>query len=303
MIVIGVDTHKRSHTLVALDAATGGTRGQLTIPATDDGTLQALRFAAELDSERVWALEDCRHVSGRLERGLLASGDRVVRVAPGLNDEAVGISVASSGGFKPRRRAGRAPRGNILPTRPLDATQRPIPARVRVQKQSHHRRVIRSTTRRTQPIPLPETVEIHLIHRPQNRPHQMILRQPLHQRRRHQQQLTALTRNEFSSHTRSVLNPADDTDIPTASRLCDRRPAAGQKGLSDRPHPTTVSRECTSARSPRVRAEVGVTGAGRREPAQAALWCQARVGLLLRWLPDAAITPSVGEHRMLYRAE
>jgi transposase len=86
MIVIGVDTHKRSHTLVALDAVTGVTRGQLTIPATDDGTLLALRFAAELDSERVWAVEDCRHVSGRLERGLLAGGDRVVRVAPGLTE-------------------------------------------------------------------------------------------------------------------------------------------------------------------------------------------------------------------------
>jgi transposase len=86
MIVIGVDTHKRSHTLVALDAATGRARGQLTIPASDDGTLDALRFASELDDERVWALEDCRHVSGRLERGLLASGDRVVRVAPGLTE-------------------------------------------------------------------------------------------------------------------------------------------------------------------------------------------------------------------------
>jgi transposase len=86
MIVIGVDTHKRSHTVVALDAATGLARGQLTIPASDAGTLQALRFASELDSERVWAVEDCRHVSGRLERGLLASGDRVVRVAPGLTE-------------------------------------------------------------------------------------------------------------------------------------------------------------------------------------------------------------------------
>ena len=86
MIVIGVDTHKRSHTLVALDAATGATRGQLTIPAGDEGTLNALRFAGELDDERVWAVEDCRHVSGRLERGLLASGDRVVRVAPGLTE-------------------------------------------------------------------------------------------------------------------------------------------------------------------------------------------------------------------------
>jgi len=86
MIVIGVDTHKRSHTLVALDAATGAARGQLTIPATDDGTLEALRFAGELDSERVWALEDCRHVSGRLERGVVASGERVVRVAPALTE-------------------------------------------------------------------------------------------------------------------------------------------------------------------------------------------------------------------------
>ena len=86
MIVIGVDTHKRSHTLVALDATTGAARGQLTIPASDDGTLGALRFASELDGERVWALEDCRHVNSRLERGLVASGDRVVRVAPGLTE-------------------------------------------------------------------------------------------------------------------------------------------------------------------------------------------------------------------------
>jgi transposase len=86
MIVIGVDTHKRSHTLVALDARTGAARGQLTIPASEDGMLAALRFAGGLDAERVWALEDCRHVNGRLERGLVASGDRVVRVAPGLTD-------------------------------------------------------------------------------------------------------------------------------------------------------------------------------------------------------------------------
>ena len=53
MIVIGVDTHKRSHTLVALDAGTGAQRGQLTINASADGTLEALRFAAALDDERV----------------------------------------------------------------------------------------------------------------------------------------------------------------------------------------------------------------------------------------------------------
>jgi transposase len=84
MIVIGADTHKRSHTLVAVDAATGQTRGQLTILASDQGELDGLRFAAELDVERVWAIEDCRHVSSRLERSLLAAGERVLRVMPSL---------------------------------------------------------------------------------------------------------------------------------------------------------------------------------------------------------------------------
>jgi transposase len=32
----------------------------------------------------VWAIEDCRHVSGRLERFLLARGERVIRIPPKL---------------------------------------------------------------------------------------------------------------------------------------------------------------------------------------------------------------------------
>jgi transposase len=87
MMVIGVDAHKRTHTLVALDAVTGATRGQTTIPASDDGVLNALRFAAGLDGERVWAVEDCRHVTARLERALLGAGERVIRVAPALTGE------------------------------------------------------------------------------------------------------------------------------------------------------------------------------------------------------------------------
>jgi hypothetical protein len=49
----------------------------------------------------------------------------------------------------------------------------------------------------------------------------MIFGQPLHQRRRHQHHLTALTRNEISSHPGSVLNQPDGTDIPTASHDSD----------------------------------------------------------------------------------
>ena len=36
-----------------------------------------MRFAGELDPDRVWALEDCRHVSGRLERGLVQVNRRI----------------------------------------------------------------------------------------------------------------------------------------------------------------------------------------------------------------------------------
>jgi len=41
-----------------------------------------------LDRERLWALEDCRHVSSAFERFLLGHGERVVRVPPRLMGEA-----------------------------------------------------------------------------------------------------------------------------------------------------------------------------------------------------------------------
>jgi transposase len=92
MIVIGADTHKRNHTLVALDGQTGAVRGQQAIAASDAGSLDALRFAADLDPERVWAIEDCRHVSARLERALLAAGERVVRVPAGMTGQTRKVS-------------------------------------------------------------------------------------------------------------------------------------------------------------------------------------------------------------------
>jgi transposase len=82
MIVIGADTHKRSHALAAVDAGTGRVRGQREIKAEEPGHLAAVRWARGLDEDRVWAIEDCRHVSRRLEQTLIAAGERVVRVAP-----------------------------------------------------------------------------------------------------------------------------------------------------------------------------------------------------------------------------
>jgi transposase len=87
MIVIGTDTHKRTHTCGAVFAGTGQLAGELTTPARKAGFAQLLDWGRRLDAERVWALEDCRHVSGSFERFLVASGERVVRVPPKLMGE------------------------------------------------------------------------------------------------------------------------------------------------------------------------------------------------------------------------
>jgi transposase len=84
MIVIGSDPHKSSHRFVAVDVVSGALCGTLTVAATVAGAEQALGWARGLGRERVWAIEDCRHVSGRLERALVARGERTVRVAPRL---------------------------------------------------------------------------------------------------------------------------------------------------------------------------------------------------------------------------
>jgi transposase len=84
MIVIGADTHKRSHTVAAVDAATGRLLDEQTIAARRRSFDALLIWARGHGGERVWAIEDCRHVSGALERFLLARGEAVVRVAPKL---------------------------------------------------------------------------------------------------------------------------------------------------------------------------------------------------------------------------
>jgi transposase len=84
MIVIGTDTHKRTHTCGAVFAGTGQLAGELTEVAREPGFRQLLDWGRSLDEERIWAIEDCRHVSGSLERFLVASGERVVRVPPKL---------------------------------------------------------------------------------------------------------------------------------------------------------------------------------------------------------------------------
>ena len=64
MIVIGTDTHKRTHTCGAVFAGTGQLAGELTASAREPGFRQLLGWGRDLDDERIWAIEDCRHVSG-----------------------------------------------------------------------------------------------------------------------------------------------------------------------------------------------------------------------------------------------
>jgi transposase len=80
MIVIGVDPHKHSHTAVAVDRRTGELIAELTVKTNEEGHARLLDWARELDSERGFALEDCRQVSCRLERFLIGRGEHVVRV-------------------------------------------------------------------------------------------------------------------------------------------------------------------------------------------------------------------------------
>jgi transposase len=78
LVVIGADSHKRTHTVVALDTV-GRHLGEKTVPATSEGHLTLVAWAAQWPQVR-FALEDCRHLTRRLEPDLLAAGHRVVRV-------------------------------------------------------------------------------------------------------------------------------------------------------------------------------------------------------------------------------
>jgi transposase len=80
MIVLGADTHKRSHTIAAVSATSGELLGEQTAQSGVKGAAGLLGWARGLGEERVWAIEDCRHVSGSLERFLIERGERVLRV-------------------------------------------------------------------------------------------------------------------------------------------------------------------------------------------------------------------------------
>src|SRR4029450_8757570 len=107
MIVIGVDVHKQALTAVAVDEAgrpgdermcavdpepllEGGRSRPSLVAAVNGGgggvdertcavdPEPLLEWARSLGPERLWALEDCRHVTRALEQALLAAGEGLV---------------------------------------------------------------------------------------------------------------------------------------------------------------------------------------------------------------------------------
>jgi transposase len=79
-LVIGVDTHKQTHTAAVVAATTGAVIAQATVPATPAGYQQLLQVAARQPGERVWAVEGTGGYGAGLTRFLQAHAERVVEL-------------------------------------------------------------------------------------------------------------------------------------------------------------------------------------------------------------------------------
>lgn len=127
MVTIGIDAHKRTHTACACDEQ-GRELGRRTTGTSTSEHLALVRWARRFGEQRRFAVEDCRHLSRRLERDLLSAGEQIVRVSPKLMAHARD-SARSYGKSDPidalavARAATREPR---LPTARLDGSEREL---------------------------------------------------------------------------------------------------------------------------------------------------------------------------------
>lgn len=85
--MIGVDPHKATHTVTAVDG-NGRVLGDLTVRARSSGHAELIGWARQnYPGERRWAVEDERNMAGLLIRDLLAAGERVIPVPAHLAAE------------------------------------------------------------------------------------------------------------------------------------------------------------------------------------------------------------------------
>jgi transposase len=79
-VVIGVDTHKHTHTAAAVTAATGAAGDTITVPADADGYARLRAWAAGHGGLRAFALEGAGGYGAGLARHLADAGEVVVEV-------------------------------------------------------------------------------------------------------------------------------------------------------------------------------------------------------------------------------
>jgi transposase len=79
-LVIGVDTHKHTHTGAVLAAATGAVVSQATVPTTPAGYQELLELAGRHRGQRVWAIEGTGGYGAGLTRFLQAHAEQVVEL-------------------------------------------------------------------------------------------------------------------------------------------------------------------------------------------------------------------------------
>ena len=75
-LVIGVDTHKQTHTAAVVAATTGAVIAQATVAATPAGYRQLLALAEQQPGQRVWAIEGTGGYGAGLTRFLHATPSR-----------------------------------------------------------------------------------------------------------------------------------------------------------------------------------------------------------------------------------
>ena len=79
-VVIGVDTHVRTHSAAAVDTATGGVLDEITVEATAEGYAELVEFANNQATLRAWAIEGTGGHGAGLSRHLLEMSEIVIEL-------------------------------------------------------------------------------------------------------------------------------------------------------------------------------------------------------------------------------
>jgi len=79
-VVIGVDTHKDTHTAAIIDVRTGAVLDRATVSTDPDGYADLLTLAAHHSGLRAWALEGSAGYGAGLTRHLTDAGEWVVEL-------------------------------------------------------------------------------------------------------------------------------------------------------------------------------------------------------------------------------